>query len=242
MNDWQTITINEKNYSIKLKDIERLFKKLSCQNNGSHHRGTDAPVFYLANNGKLVSELEIPTEQDKKNCVIRLITDKIYPCKNIAGSSFDEDFFKKQREELEKAIVAAERENRCSFEVENIGYICLSNVGLCFVAFVCNKAYAGYDERINLPQKIRKSQLDEDTRALVVEIQDRIRSIKNELQARKRRFNLEKMRKEFCKLELYNESKEGRMVVHAKKDNSTETEIDTVEGVIDYLDSNKYLK
>ncbi len=228
MNDWQTITINEKNYSIRLKDIEKILKKHSCQTNGSCYRGTDAPIFYLANNGKLVPSLEISAEHDGKNkYAIRLITDKIYPCDKVAEEIFDEDFYRKQRDELGKAIEAAETGSRYSFEVENVGYICLSHVGLYFVALVCNKEYSDYDKIITKPDVV--SDL----------VRERIKSIKAELQARKCRFNLDRMVKECCKIELYNEVKEGAMLVHGKND---ETEISNVKELIDFLDKGKCLK
>lgn len=234
--EWQTIVINNKNYHIRLKDVERILKKHRCG-----YKGINPPTLCFTCNGKSVPYVELDAEgENGKGYCIRLLTDKVFYCKNELGLAVDESFLEEQRREARKLLECNEGDNRCSFEVENVGYICLSHVGLYIVASVHDKSYSDYDEVMIYPKCAKNPQPSPEEVAIIQEVCDRIQTIKKELQTRKCQLNLDRLRKDDCTIELYGNSMKGAFIVD--KSGKEVTPISTVKELVSFLTSNKYTK
>lgn len=234
--EWQTIVIKGKNYHIRLKDVERILKKHKCG-----HKGINPPTLCFTCNGKSVPYVDLDAEgENKKGYCIRLHTDKVFYCKDELGLAVDESFFEEQRMEARNLLECVEGDNRCSFEVENVGYICLSHVGLYIVASVRDKGYADYDEVMVYPKCVKNPQPSPEEMIVIQEVRERIQAIKKELQSRKCQLNLDRLRKDNCTIELYNTSIKGSFIVD--KSDKEVTPKSTVKELVSFLTSNKYTK
>lgn len=235
--EWQTIVIKGKNYHIRLKDVERILKKHRCG-----HKGINPPSLCFTCNGKSVPYVELDAEGENRKCYrIRLLTDKVFYCKDELGLAVDESFFEEQRAEAKKLLECVEGDNCCSFEAENVGYICLSHVGLYIVALVCDKNYADYDEVMVSPKCVKNRHPSPEEVVIIQEVHDRIQAIKKELQSRKCQLNLDRLRKDNCTIDLYSISMKGAFVVD-KRGGVEPTPKSTVKELVSFLTANKYTK
>lgn len=241
MDKWQTITINGISYRIKSKDIRAFLKKKKYKVKASNgfYSGTDTPIFYMERKGKIVQQVIIKSqscENDSKDTIkysLCLLTDKAFICDNVLKLDVEEDFFEKQKNALKGAIEGALALYRCSFEVENVGYLCFPHVGLYFVVLVFNKKYSGYDKIINIPEQLKKDTLDERDKELLDKVKDNISKLKEGLQNHSLR--IKKLKKDNVTINISN-----TFSLKLKEENAESFEF--TESLINVLLERKYLK